>query len=351
MRMSTVRRGRIAAIVLLLGAGLLHCTFGDLDELGVGSKDAAVPPEAGEAAADVASSDDGEGGPIDTGSPSDAGMHDADADADAAPGLTDSGAPDAAGSDAAAEAEAAGPTPPASALPYWLDAGSASWCTTFEYEATFCADFDETPLPAGFSASDGPFLAETSSVPDPSSGAPNDLLLYVPPQSATGTFGSKLSRLFQISATTIDLSFDIMPESLNMTSSGLLFAALDFTEKPVPSSYSLRLAYNAGLPRLEESYLGDGPPDIYHSNFDLPVGVWSRVDVHIVFASPDGGGADGGGATESVFVGGVLQGIPEVLTPPAGFDSRPNLLIGAVYGTSPTEGWAIRYDNVALTLQ
>jgi hypothetical protein len=349
MRMTTVRRGRIAAIVLLFGVGLLHCTLGGLDELGAGSKDAAVLPESGEAAADVVSSDDSETASVDTASPSDAGTR----DADAAPGLADSSAPDAAGpdADAAAEAEAAGSTVPASALPFWIEAGSPSWCTNFGYEATFCADFDETPLPAGFSASDGPFLAETSSAPDPSSGAPNDLLLYVPPQAAAGMFGSKLSRQFQTSATTIDLSFDVMPQSVNMGSSGMLFAALDFTEKAVPSSYSLRLAYNMGLPRLEESYLGDGPPDVYHSNFDLPVGVWSRVDVHIVFASPDGGGADAGSATESISVGGVLQGIPEGLAPPAGFDSRPNLLIGAVYGTSPTEGWAIRYDNVTLTLQ
>jgi hypothetical protein len=39
-----------------------------------------------------------------------------------------------------------------------------------------------------------------------------------------------------------------------------------------------------------------------------------------------------------------------VLSPPGGFDARPNLLVGAVYGTSPTSGWALRYDNVTFDI-
>ena len=62
-------------------------------------------------------------------------------------------------------------------------------------------------------------------------------------------------------------------------------------------------------------------------------------------------GADGGGAaTESILVNGTMQGTMETLSPPAGFDARPNLLLGAVYGTGPTSGWAIRYDNLILDL-
>jgi len=340
----------------LFGAGLLHCTFGSLDALGTGSTDGGgmsgeSGTSIGEAAAD-APSGDGDASTGDTASGDDIGPSDADASTD----LADSNPRDSAGpgiADAAAEAEGGEYTVPEGASPTWLEAGTPSWCTKFGYEAAFCADFDETPLPAGFSASDGPFLAETSSAAEPSSG-PNDLLLYVPPQATAGTFGSKLSRQFQTSASTIALAFDVMPESLNTTSSGLLFAALDFTEKAAPASYSLRLAYNAGFPRLEESYLGTAqtptPPDVYHSNFTLPVGVWSRVEVDITFPGEGVGGADAGSATEVISVAGVRQGIPEMLTPPAGFDSRPNLLIGAVYGTGPTAGWAIRYDNVTLTL-
>jgi hypothetical protein len=350
MCMSTVRRARLAAVAPLLAVGLLHCTFGNLDALGSGSTDAAVSGESatGEPSPDGTTS----GGDTSAGdtAPADGSASPA---ADASPGVADSSALDAGSDagDAGGEAET-GPLVPLSAPPSWLEAGTASWCTQFGYEAAFCADFDETPLPSGFSAQDGAFLAETSSASETTSG-PNNLLLYVPPQPGSQTFGSKLSRQFQTSATTIALAFDIKPESLNTTSSGLLFAALDFTEKAAPAAYSLRLAFNSGFPRLEESYLGSStvstPPDVYHTNFTLPMGVWSRVEIDIDFGS-DGSG-DAGGATETIFVGGLRQGIPETLAPPAGFDARPNLLVGAVYGTSPTAGWAIRYDNVTLTLQ
>jgi hypothetical protein len=348
MRMTTLGRWRIAAVASLFGLGLLHCTFGDLDGLGAGSTDAAVPQESGgEVLGDVASSDAGDASTGDTGTARDTGSRDADASSDVA----DSGTRDGTGSGVdAADAAPDGPWVPASAPPTWLAAGSQSWCTMHDYGWTFCADFDEGPLPALFSASDGPYLAATSSSAESDSLA-NDLLLYIPPQSGTQTFGSKLSRQFETYASTITLAFDIMPEYINQTTSGILFAALDFTEKAAPAAYSLRLAYNEGAPRLEESFLGDGPADIYHTNFTLPPGVWSHVQVVITFAGGDGGSADAGSPTEVISVGGVPQGLPEVLTPPPGFDSRPNLLIGAVYGTNPTNGWAIRYDNVVLTLQ
>jgi hypothetical protein len=346
----TIRRAQIAAVAPLLGVGLLHCSFGNLDALGAGATDADVP---GESATGEASGDGTASGGGDTSS-GDAAPADGSTspDTDAPPGLADSSALDAGSDIADAGVAEAGATVPLSAPPSWPEAGTASWCTQFGYEATFCADFDESPLPSGFSAEDGAFLAETTSASQPSSG-PNDLLLYVPQQPGSQAFGSKLSRQFQTSATTITLAFDIKPESLNTTSSGILFAALDFTEKAAPAAYSLRLAYNSGLPRLEESYLGTSsvstPPDVYHANFNLPVGVWSRVEIDVDFGG--GGTGDAGGATETIFVGGLRQGLPETLTPPAGFDARPNLLIGAVYGTSPTAGWAIRYDDVTLTLQ
>jgi hypothetical protein len=112
----------------------------------------------------------------------------------------------------------------------------------------------------------------------------------------------------------------------------------------------VRLAFSNGAPRLEESFLGS-PADIYHSNFSLAPNAWSRVQMELTFPpSSDAGGADAGTAVESVYVNGVLQGTSEVLTPPQGFDQRPNLLVGGVYGTSPNSAWALRYDNVTLDI-
>jgi hypothetical protein len=137
-----------------------------------------------------------------------------------------------------------------------------------------------------------------------------------------------------------------------VASSGLLFAGLDFLGN-ANAKYSIRLAYNEGAPRLEESYLGS-PSDVYHSNFTITVGAWSRVEVDIAFPIlVDGGTSDAGAAaaTESIYVNGVLQGTTEMLAPPVGFDQSPNVLLGAVYGTSPSNEWALRYDNVTLDIQ
>ena len=323
--------GWVLALPVFAGA-LVHCSWSGLDSLGSGSPDSG---SVGGDASPLYPADSG--GVVDTG----AGPV-VDASNEAA---TDAGQPTPtkdAGADAADAADS-GPPPPPAALPIYLDGGTASWCSQHPGYA-FCADFDETPLPAGFNASDGPFLIQTSSLP---SSGPNDLLLHVPAQTGAGSWGSKLSRSFTTSATSVVLGFDFYPEVLNDTSAGLLFAALDFLGN-ANAKYSLRLAYNAGAPRLEESFLGS-PSDIYHSNINIAPGGWSRIQVEITLpGSADGG--DAGTATESIYVNGVLQGTSEILSPPAGFDPRPNLLIGGVFGTSPTDGWALRYDNVTLDL-
>jgi hypothetical protein len=331
-------KARAALALPVLGLGLVHCTWSDLDSLGAGSADAGTPANDASTAPPV--------------------THDAGMDSTTNPPVVDSGGPPVVDSgappvvDSGVDASDAGVDaalgPPAAALPVWLDAGTAGWCDLHPgYD--FCADFDETPLPAGFSASDGAFLAQTSS--NPSSG-PNDLLLYVPPQQGTGSWGSKLSRQFG-AVSSVVFAFDFYPEVLNATSSGLLFAGLDFLGNS-NAKYSIRLAYNEGAPRLEESYLGS-PSDVYHSNFTVPVGAWSRIQVEISFPllNADGGiAADAGaGATESIYVNGVLQGTPEMLAPPVGFDQSPNMLLGGVFGTSPCTEWALRYDNVTLDIQ
>jgi hypothetical protein len=54
-----------------------------------------------------------------------------------------------------------------------------------------CADFDEAPLPAGFTSAEGAFISLTSTNP---SSKPNALLVNVPPQSGVGVLASKVRR-------------------------------------------------------------------------------------------------------------------------------------------------------------
>ena len=218
-------------------------------------------------------------------------------------------------------------------VPKFVDAGS--FCA--DGGATFCADFDRTPLPSGFAGTEGTYLALTSSR---ASSAPNDLLLVVPAMASNGVYASKVSQDFQVTASTVSFSFDIYPQ--RTTDDGaLLIAALDYL---TGTKYSIRFAYFAGQLRVEESFLGAGPIDRYHASFDVPKMTWSRVRLDLAF------GGDGGIATEGVSVNGQAVGGKETLAPPAGVVLKPTLHVGAVYGVGPQSGWELRFDNVALDL-
>ena len=315
-------RHRWSLVVLgaSLGVGALtHCSLvNDLDALGAGSGD-------GGSGADVraiGNTDSGTGATLDAATPAD----DAGEDADAAKPTADAG-PDTAD------------TAPPNAPPTFVDAGATTFCSAHT-SSTFCADFDEAPLPAGFTSTEGAFISLTSTNP---SSRPNDFLLNVPPQNGVGVLASKVTRSFPRSATGADVAFDLDPEKLNTSASGLLIAALEFTSNPA-AKYSVRLAFNQGAIRVEESYLAPSPADIFHSVFSLAPGQWSRIRLELRF------GADGGPSTLGVYVNDVLQGSKDALTPPLGMDGRPTLLLGAVYGSLPHDGWTLRYDNVLLDL-
>jgi hypothetical protein len=323
-----------SVLVPLSVLSLTRCTTGGLDALGGGASDGGH--DAGAALPEIR-----DGGPDASSGDARNGFTDGNV-----PDATD-GAPSTDGTDGGEDVGDGGTSlAPASAPPIYLDAGTSSWCDTHPIYS-FCDDFDKKPLPSQFSASDGPYLFQTSSSP---SSAPNDLLLYVPAQTGVSTWGSKLSEPFTTPASSAVLEFDINPGSINAGSSGLLFAAMDFTFN-ANAKYSLRLAYNAGSPRLEESYLAGGN-DIYHANFSLAAETWSRIQVAIAFSASGDAGVDAGrplSGTETISVNGA-QVQTQTLSPPASFDQRPTLLLGAVYGTNPTTGWVLRFDNVTFDI-
>jgi hypothetical protein len=321
-------------LIPLAALGTAACTFGGLDALGAGSRDSgadtSVVANGADADVDTSTGDEPDAGDMD-----DATLAEASDEADAD-----------AGDATEAEAEADVSTGPPNALGVYIDAGTATFCDLHQALYQFCDDFDHRPLPSRFSASDGQFLYSTSSLP---SSAPDDLLLYVPANNSGGTWGSKLSQTFSTAAHTVTMEFDFNPSSTNSTTSGVLFAAVDFTGSPT-SKYSVRLAYNSGAPRLEESTIGTGINDLYHSNLTIPTDTWSRIQVTLTFIAPDGG-ADGGPltGTETISINGT-QVQEETLTPNPNFSQVPTLLIGGVFGTYPTTGWVFRYDNVTFNL-
>jgi hypothetical protein len=317
-----MKRNPSLSLVLAVGFAaltLLRCSFTeDLDSLKDGHGDAA-PDSPASAGMDSSVSSDG-GGSVDV--------------------LGDSATNDVANVDASPPSDAAVDTGPTNQPPIFIDAGS-SWCTSRTTDS-FCADFDSVPLPSDFSALDGTLISLTSTFP---SSSPNALLLYAPATEGSGSFASKLSKDLPSPVSAIDLEFDLRAEVLNSTSSGLLFAAIDFVDN-THAPYSVRLAFNSGAPRLEESYLGT-PPDIYHTNFSIPIATWAHIRMSLTFVAVDGGAPQGSSA---IYVNGSAVGA-DALSPPAGVTLRPTALVGAVYGTLPHTGWTLRYDDVTVTAQ
>ncbi len=315
---------RLSLALALCALPLIACSvLNGLDDLGAGGgaggKVDSSTPTGPSSERDATSS-----GPIDSGSSvPDAQKETGGALVDADAGVVDTG--------------------PVNAPAIFADGGTTTWCERRDSGGAiaFCADFDRVALPSGFGITEGSYLGLSSTTP---SSPANSLYLLVPPSGSVGTFSSKLTKNFSTTVSGTTLEFDFYPELVNTTSSGVLFAAVDFVGN-ASAKYSVRLAYNQGVTRVEESYLGF-PSDVFHSTTNLPVGEWSRIRLELGF--PDDAGA---GGTIALYVNNALIGTRDPLTPPANVDKRPSLLMGAVYGTLPHTGWLFRYDNVTLDAQ
>lgn len=245
--------------------------------------------------------------------------------------VSESGLPSAdAGDSGSVEADAGDPNTP----PVFVDGGS--FCGTQE-TAAFCEDFDTADLPVRW-VKEGVFARLTSYS---SKSSPNGFLLDAPPSETGGTFVSKITRMLDAPSTNMVVAFDFMPERVNLGSSFLILAALEYTKND--SKYSLRLVYSNGSVRLEESNLVPPPnnKDTYHPFFSIPTGKWTRVKLDVV--------ASGGTPGVVVSLDGIPVGARETLTPTAGLDPTPTLILGAVFAGNPHTGWTLRYDDVAVT--
>jgi hypothetical protein len=218
--------------------------------------------------------------------------------------------------------------------PVFVDGGS--FCGTQESTA-FCEDFDTTDLPVHW-VKEGVFAKLTSTA---AKSAPNVFLLDVPESTAGGTFVSKITKTMDSPSTNLVVAFDFSPEKVNLTSSFLILAALEYTK--LDAKYSMRLVYSNGSVRVEESNLVPPPnnKDSYHPFFTIPTGQWSRVKLDVVAS----------GATPGVQVSldGTPVGARDALTPTPGIDPTPTLILGAVFAGNPNTGWKLRYDNVTVT--
>jgi hypothetical protein len=279
------------------------------------------------AACSLVASFDGFAGPGDA--PEGSGDASRGPDASQNPGV-DGGGLDANDS-ATPEVDAGDPNTP----PIFVDGGS--FCGAQD-GATFCEDFDTADLPVRW-VQEGLFARLTSYSPK---SAPNGLLLDVAKSDIGGTFVSKITHVFTAPSTNLMVAFDFKPEKVNLGSSFLILAALEWA-KSETAKYSMRLVYSNGSVRLEESNLVPPPnnKDAYHPFFTLPNGKWTRIKLDVV--------ASGGTPGVTLSLDGTTVGARETIAPTVNLDPTPTLILGAVFAGNPHTGWTLRYDDVTVT--
>ena len=103
--------------------------------------------------------------------------------------------------------------------------------------------------------------------------------------------------------------------------------------------YSIRMVFVFGQVRIEEHT--SGLTDVYHPLFTLPSAQWSRYSIAITL------GANG---TFEQRVNGTTSAA-RALRVPAAVDRRPTLMVGAVYGPNPQNGWELYFDDVTFDIK
>ncbi|MDB4945897.1 MAG: hypothetical protein JWP97_5431 [Labilithrix sp.] len=251
-------------------------------------------------------------------------------DTGSVPGV-DGAVPVDAGDGAVLDADAGDPNTP----PVFVDAGS-SFCGTQE-TTQFCEDFDTNDLPVSW-VKEGAYARLTSYT---AKSAPNTFLVAAPETASGGTFVSKITRVMDAPSTNMVLAFDFMPEKVNLGTSFLILAAVEYTKNA--QKYSMRLVYSSGSVRLEESDLVPPPAnkDTYHPFFTIPMNKWTRVKLDFT--------ASGASPGVQISLDGAVVGAREALTPTVGMDPTPTILLGAVFAGNPHSGWTLRYDDLTVT--
>jgi len=214
--------------------------------------------------------------------------------------------------------------------------GPTTWCST--QTTTFCDDFDRAPLPSAFAAQEGGFLSLGTTKRQ---SAPNALVVNVPTSAGTDISVGKLVKSFNQASNDTTLAFDISPDKVNSEAAdrAMLVWAIDY---PITGGgrYSIRLVFVFQRVRLEEST--PGLTDVYHPLFDLPLVTWTRFSVDLKFSGTTG---------SYVHRHNGSQVATAALRVPAGLDPKPTLMLGAVYGPNPQNGWKFLFDNVMFDLR
>jgi hypothetical protein len=219
------------------------------------------------------------------------------------------------------------------------DTLSPGFCAT--QDATFCADFDETPLGRGWTSLQ---VNQGSASQDPSlwRSPPFSFAASVQPGDASLSPAVKLTKDFGTTANHIELEFDLYIDPASVPGIGNLlnvgWSVWNLTFRVVAGGGLLSLQEWEGL--------------AYHTlSTAMTAGVWTHFALDLSVAPSDAGATDG-----SARSGRLTVTLNRAQTPDLDVSVSPNpqgathMELGpSVFGTTPS--WGAHFDNVVVRLE
>lgn len=231
------------------------------------------------------------------------------------------------------------------------DAGTFS-CASLKPQPTFCDDFDGPSEPRGWDLleqTNGQVTVDSLAIP-PAPSMPNSLLAAASAAAGTEADALKQFSTYAGEAVHITASFEMNVQQVDSSPSGQIIAfevifknssstfnqiVLNLNSLGSTGGVSAQIAENAqGVDGGEAGYNSYPLPD------HPPTKAWTKVDVDLVVASPNGSAAnkitvtlDGKTELDQQALQNALQG------------GSPWVHLGIGYEAPGTSGWAVRYDN------
>ncbi len=234
-----------------------------------------------------------------------------------------------AGRDAAPDARVDGPSPEA-----------GPWCQSHTHY--FCSDWDEGSLNAQWTSIYTVGEGGVGLATDASTSPPASFVAAVPALPSGATSHQALTHKFPVTATSLDVSFDLLIDALDTSAATQPTETLAIVFDGTSNPYSLQLNLVLGDTQLgQQAPSADGGHsyDGWPFSMQPPMGVWTHYVIHVDLSSTPSASV---WMNDAGVVNHALSGyVPGTVT----------LQVGVCYTPGATTGTRVPYDNVTLDYQ
>lgn len=215
---------------------------------------------------------------------------------------------------------------------------AGSFCTTLSPKPTFCADFDDDDFPAGFDKlvqfGEAKGLLDNGALGNPA----RSFSASVTALTGTKQGASHFEKAFGATPKTLRIELDYLPTALETTERAILRVGFSNDKDQI-----VFLVRSSGARIAESSTLADGGTEYAGGPLStgFTVGVWTHVKWTITIGATT--------SSSSVSLGSTAVEFDSLHA--HRYASGPTVNVGLIFVGAPSNGWAIRVDNVVIDLQ